>query len=174
MNTPARCDGAALLMVLPNSASRHAIATRAQVSMASSTRGEPWLDLPLRQQLPTDQDRRPGAHRLRPEHRGRHAAWDRWLALPGPMVVGPRLLQCRTTSIVKASATDSRPAAFSKRSVKFSNAPEIEYRVRVDMYWYDAQGTQIGKATHAPDWYGWVATSHGGGIVGSDVCSPGV
>ena len=62
----------------------------------------------------------------------------------------------KTTSIVKASATDSRPAGFTKRSVTFSNAPEIEYRVRVDMYWYDSTGNQIGKATHAPDWYGFV------------------
>jgi hypothetical protein len=78
----------------------------------------------------------------------------------------------KTTSIVKASATDSRPAAFTARSVSFTNAPEIEYRVRVDMFWYDAQGHQIGKATHAPDWYGWVATSHGSGIEESTTCGP--
>ena len=70
----------------------------------------------------------------------------------------------RRPSIVKASATDAVPAAFTARSVSFTNAPEIEYRVRVDMYWYDAHGHQIGRATHAPDWYGWVATSHGSGI----------
>ncbi len=78
----------------------------------------------------------------------------------------------KTTSIVKASATDGRPAAFSKRSVSFSDAPEIVYRVRVDMFWYDAQGKQIGRATHAPDWYGWVATSHGRGIEETNVCGP--
>jgi len=78
----------------------------------------------------------------------------------------------KTTSIVKASATDRRPAAFTARSVSFTNAPEIEYRVRVDMFWYDAQGHQIGKATHAPDWYGWVATSHGSGIEESTTCGP--
>ncbi len=78
----------------------------------------------------------------------------------------------KTTTIVKASATDSRPAAFIARSVSFTNAPEIEYRVRVDMFWYDSQGHQIGRATHAPDWYGWVATSHGSGIEQSDVCGP--
>ena len=32
------------------------------------------------------------------------------------------------------------------------------YRVRVDMFWYDSQGNQIGKATHVPDWYGFVVT----------------
>ncbi len=78
----------------------------------------------------------------------------------------------KTTSIVKASATDRRPAAFTARSVSFTNAPEIEYRVRVDMFWYDAKGHQIGKATHAPDWYGWVATSHGSGIEESTTCGP--
>ena len=78
----------------------------------------------------------------------------------------------KTTSIVKSSATDSRPAAFTARSVSFTNAAEIEYRVRVDMFWYDSHGHQIGKATHAPDWYGWVATSHGSGIEHTNVCGP--
>ena len=78
----------------------------------------------------------------------------------------------KTTSIVKESATDSRPAAFTKRSVSFTQRAEVVYRVRVDMYWYDSHGNQIGKATHAPDWYGWVATSHGSGIEESDVCGP--
>jgi hypothetical protein len=78
----------------------------------------------------------------------------------------------RTTSVVKATATDKRPAGFTKRSVSFDNAPEVVYRVRVDMYWYDAHGHQIGKATHAPDWYGWVATSHGSGIENGHSCGP--
>jgi hypothetical protein len=78
----------------------------------------------------------------------------------------------RTTSIVKATATDSRPAAFTKRSVSFTNAAPVVYRVRVDTYWYDRHGHQIGKATHAPDWYGWVATSHGSGIDEADSCGP--
>jgi hypothetical protein len=78
----------------------------------------------------------------------------------------------RTSSIVKASATDQTPAAFIQRSMSFSNAPEIVYRVRVDMYWYAADGHQIGRATHAPDWYGWSAPTHGHGVVNGDTCSP--
>jgi len=78
----------------------------------------------------------------------------------------------RTSSIVKASATDRRPAGFTGRSMQLSNPPEVEYRVRVDMYWYDSHGNQIGKATHAPDWYGWSATTHGSGVRGSDTCNP--
>ena len=78
----------------------------------------------------------------------------------------------KITSIVKASATDSRPAGFTKRSVTFSNAPEIEYRVRVDMYWYDSTGKQIGKATHAPEWHGYIVTPNGRGIAHTDTCSP--
>ncbi len=78
----------------------------------------------------------------------------------------------KTTSIVKATATDRRPAGFTRRSVSFTNAPPVVYRVRVDMYWYDRNGRRIGKATHAPDWYGWVATSHGSGIDKTDSCGP--
>lgn len=77
----------------------------------------------------------------------------------------------KTTSIVKATATDSRPAGFTKRSVSFTHSEPVDYRVQVDMYWYDRSGHQIGKATHAPDWYGWVRTSHGSGIVRSDTCA---
>ena len=80
----------------------------------------------------------------------------------------------KTTSIVKGSATDSSPAAFTKRAVTFSNPAEVEYRVRVDMFWYDRHGKQIGRATHAPDWYGWVATSHGSGIEETNTCGPTV
>ena len=80
----------------------------------------------------------------------------------------------KTTSIVKASASDSRTAGFTKRSVSFTDAPEIVYRVRVDMYWYDSHGKQIGKATHAPDWYGWVSTSDGSGIDESHSCGPDI
>lgn len=76
----------------------------------------------------------------------------------------------KTTSVVKSSATDSRPAGFTKRSVSFWNAPEIVYRVRVDMYWYDSQGKQVGRATHAPEWYGWVSASAGSGIAQMDTC----
>lgn len=78
----------------------------------------------------------------------------------------------KTSSIVRASATDSRPAGFTKRTVSFPDAPEVLYRVRVDMYWYDSRGRQIGRATHAPEWYGWVATSHGSGIDRTDECGP--
>ena len=78
----------------------------------------------------------------------------------------------KTSSIVKASATDVTPAAFRQRSITFSNAPEIVYRVRVDMFWYDAHGNQVGRATHEPQWYGWSATTIGHGVVYSDTCSP--
>ena len=78
----------------------------------------------------------------------------------------------KTSSIVKASATDQQPAAFGQRSISFSNPPEVVYRVRVDMFWYDAHGHQIGRATHAPQWYGWSATTHGHGVSHSDTCNP--
>jgi hypothetical protein len=78
----------------------------------------------------------------------------------------------KTSSIVKMSASDERPAGFVRRSVTFSNAPEIVYRVRVDMYWYDANGDQIGKATHAPQWYAWSAPTHGHGVTHGDSCGP--
>jgi hypothetical protein len=78
----------------------------------------------------------------------------------------------RTSAIVKASATDQRPAGFIGRSMQLTNPPEIEYRVRVDMYWYDSHGNQIGKATHAPEWYGWSAKTHGSGVTNTDTCNP--
>ena len=119
---------------------------------------------------------RAGAHRVRANYTGPGTQRrDRSLALPGSRMssgLGLGFSNVKTTSIVKGSATDSSPAAFTKRAVTFSNPAEVEYRVRVDMYWYDCHGKQIGRATHAPDWYGWVATSHGSGIEESDVCGP--
>lgn len=78
----------------------------------------------------------------------------------------------KTSSVVKASASDQRPAGFVQRSISFSDALEIVYRVRVDMYWYDTHGRQIGKATHAPQWYAWSAPTHGSGVTHGDTCGP--
>lgn len=80
----------------------------------------------------------------------------------------------KTSSVVKASATDQRPAGFQQRSISFTNAPEIVYRVRVDIFWYDAQGDQIGKAIHAPEWYGWSVVNNGSGVNESNTCGPDI
>jgi hypothetical protein len=48
-----------------------------------------------------------------------------------------------TSSVVKAHATDSAPAAFSRRTWKAPENPSGNYRVEVSLYWFQPNTTNL-------------------------------
>ncbi|MBA2381534.1 MAG: hypothetical protein H0V73_05415 [Chloroflexi bacterium] len=61
-----------------------------------------------------------------------------------------------TSPVSKKTATDAQVANFSPITKTFAGTAAKQYRVLVVIRWYGQDGTtEVGRATHRPDWYSW-------------------